>query len=265
MNLVSITSGSSGNCIYVGSDNTHLLVDAGLSGKKIEEGLNSLGLKTEDLSGILVTHEHIDHIAGLGVIARRYGIPMFATRGTIAGIKNTNSVGNIPFELFREIRTDKEFSINDISVNPISISHDANEPCAYKLSNKSSSVGVCTDLGVYNDYIVDSFKGVNALLIEANHDINMLQVGRYPYSLKQRILGDRGHLSNESCGRLLCSLLHDDLRTIMLGHLSEENNLAELAYETVRLEILLDECDYRPEDFDILVASRFERSKLVSV
>ena len=265
MNLVSITSGSSGNCIYVGSDNTHLLVDAGLSGKKIEEGLNSLDLTTSDLTGILVTHEHVDHIAGLGVIARRYGIPMYATRGTIAGIKNTSSVGNIPYELFHEIDTDKSFSINDLSINPIRISHDANEPCAYRINGDNSAVGICTDLGVYNDYIVDSFKGVNALLIEANHDVNMLQVGRYPYPLKQRILGDRGHLSNESCGKLLCNLLHDDLKTIMLGHLSEENNLAELAFETVRLEILLDECEYKPDDFDILVASRFERSKLIAV
>lgn len=265
MNLVSITSGSSGNCIYAGSDNTHILIDAGISGKRIEEGLNSIGLKTSELSGILITHEHADHIAGIGVIARRYGIPMYATMGTIQGILKTKSIGEVPTELFNVIRGDEQFAINDLIVNPVNISHDANEPVAYRISKDGRSVGICTDLGTYNDYIVDNFSGVNAILIEANHDVNMLQVGRYPYSLKRRILSDRGHLSNENSGRLLCKLLHDDMHTIMLGHLSEENNLAELAYETVRLEIMMDECSFKPEDFDILVASRSERSKLIAV
>jgi len=265
MNLVSITSGSSGNCIYAGTDNTHILVDVGLSGKRIEEGLNSIGIKTSELSGILITHEHADHISGLGVMARRYGIDIYATRGTIEGIRGSKCIGEIPEGLFKEIEADEEFAINDLLVNPVHISHDAKDPVAYKISNNKKSVGICTDLGMYNDYIVKSFKGVNAILIEANHDVNMLQVGRYPYQLKRRILSDRGHLSNENSGRLLCELLHDDLSTIMLGHLSEENNLAELAYETVRLEIMMNECKYQPEDFELLVASRHERSKLIAV
>ena len=136
---------------------------------------------------------------------------------------------------------------------------------AYRIDNNNKSIGVCTDLGVYDDYIVDNFKGVNAILLEANHDVNMLQVGRYPYPLKRRILSDKGHLSNENSGKLLCELLHDDLSTILLGHLSEENNLAELAYETVRLEIMMHECKYRPEDFELLVASRSKMSKKIAV
>lgn len=265
MNLVSITSGSSGNCIYTGNDNTHILVDVGLSGKRIEEGLNSLGLKAEDLSAILITHEHADHIAGLGVMARRYGTKIYATKGTIKGILETKSLGEIPLELFNVISADNPFLVDDLTVNPVKISHDANEPVAYRISDDKKSIGICTDLGMYNEYIVDSFKGVNAILVEANHDVNMLQVGRYPYQLKRRILSEKGHLSNENSGRLLCELLHDDLSTIMLGHLSEENNLAELAYETVRLEIMMNECKYQPEDFELLVAKRHERSKLVAV
>lgn len=265
MDLVSITSGSSGNCIYVGTDNTHLLVDVGISGKRIENGLNSIGIKAEELSGILITHEHADHILGLGVMARRYDIPIYATRGTIDGILATKSIGEIPKELFSIIEADEQFIINDLAINPVSISHDAKEPVAFRIGNNNKSVGICTDLGTYNDYIVDSFKGVNAILIEANHDVNMLQVGRYPYPLKRRILSEKGHLSNENSGRLLCKLLHDDLKTILLGHLSEENNYADLAYETVRLEIMMDECDYQPEDFELLVASRSERSKLIAV
>lgn len=265
MNLVSITSGSSGNCIYAGTDNTHILIDVGISGKRIEQGLNSFGLKADELSGILITHEHADHIAGLGVMARRYGIPIYATKGTIEGILESKSIGDIPTELFNIIAADEQFTIDELTVNPVSISHDAKEPVAYRVENNNRSIGICTDLGMYNDYIVNSFKGVNAILIEANHDVNMLQVGRYPYQLKRRILSDKGHLSNENSGRLLCELLHDDLSTIMLGHLSEENNLAELAYETVRLEIMMNECKYQPEDFDLMVASRSERSKLIAV
>lgn len=265
MELVSITSGSSGNCIYVGSDNTHILVDAGISGKRIEENLNEMGLSIRDLNGILVTHEHTDHTAGIGVISRKYGIPIYATKGTIEGIKNTKTLGEVPDELFNIINTDSCFSVDDLMINPIKISHDANEPCAYRINHNGSSVGVCTDLGIYDDYIVENFRGVNAILLEANHDVNMLQVGRYPYYLKRRILSDKGHLSNENSGRLLCEILHDDLNMILLGHLSEENNLAELAYEAVRLEILMSDCKYKPDDFNIAVASRFERSERIAV
>lgn len=265
MELVSIASGSSGNCIYVGTDNTHIIIDAGISGKKIEEGLNDIGLKTSEMDGILITHEHADHIASLGVLARRYGLPIYATAGTIEGILSYQNIGKLPEGLFREIKADEQFSINDVDIRPVKISHDANEPVAYRFNHENHSVGVCTDLGMYDDYIVDAFYGVNALLLEANHDVNMLQVGRYPYYLKRRILGDKGHLSNELSGQLLCRLLNDDLDTVLLGHLSAENNLAELAYETVRLEILMDDNKYKPDDFRINIASRYEHSTKIAV
>ena len=265
MELCSITSGSSGNCIYVGTDNTHLIIDAGISGKKIEAGLNDIGLKTSEMDGILVTHEHADHIASLGVLARRYGLPIYATAGTIEGILSSPSLGKFPDGLFREIKADESFNIKDIDIRPVKISHDANEPVAYRFNHADHSVGVCTDLGIYDDYIVEAFTGVNALLLEANHDVNMLQVGSYPYYLKRRILGDKGHLSNELSGQLLCRLLHDKLDTVLLGHLSAENNLAELAYETVRLEILMDDNEYKPDDFRINIASRYEHSAKIAV
>ncbi len=265
MNLCSITSGSSGNCIYVGSDNTHIIIDAGISGKRIEEGLNGIGLTTADIDGILITHEHSDHIGGLGVLARKYGIPMYSTPGTIRGIKASRNLGTIPPELFREIQADKDFMIEDLLIKPVRVSHDANEPVAYRVQHEESSVAVVTDLGMYDDYIVEAFQGVDALLLEANHDVNMLQVGRYPYYLKQRILGDQGHLSNERSGQLLCALLHDKLRTVMLGHLSAENNLAELAYETVRQEVAMSDNQYKAGDFPIRVAKRSSRSELIAV
>lgn len=262
MRLCSIASGSSGNCIYVGSDNTNILIDVGISGKRIEQGLNSLELSTGDIDGILITHEHSDHIASVGVISRKYNIPIYATAGTIEGIKNYKSCGDFDYELLRPINGGEDFLINDLIIHSVNVSHDAREPVAYRVEHNNQKVGVCTDLGVYDDKIIDCMSGLNCLLIEANHDINMLQVGKYPYNLKQRILSDKGHLSNETCGRLLCKLLHDDLSTIFLGHLSEENNYAELAYEAVRLEIMMDSCDYSPSDFNIKVAKRGDVSEI---
>lgn len=203
MRLCSIASGSSGNCIYVGSDTTHLLVDVGISGKRTKEGLQKMGVKPEELDGIFITHEHNDHINGLGVMARKYGIPVYGTRGTLQAIKEMSSVGQIDESLFQEIEADTKITVKDMVLNPMRISHDAAEPVAYRISHGKQRLGIITDLGCYNDYTVECLKGMNALLMEANHDVNMLQVGPYPYYLKKRILGDRGHLSNELCGRLL--------------------------------------------------------------
>ena len=145
----------------------------------------------------------------------------------------------------------------------MSISHDAADPVAYLVSDGRHRVGVVTDLGYYDADIVSHMEGLDALLLEANHDIHMLQVGAYPYPLKQRILGERGHLSNETSGQLLGQILHDGMQHILLGHLSKENNYDELAYETVRLEISLGDNPYRGNDFPIEVAKRDRPSNLI--
>lgn len=265
MRLCSIASGSSGNCIYVGSEAAHLLVDVGISGKKMENGLKELALTGRDIDGILITHEHADHIQGLGVVARKYEIPVYATAGTIEALKNCESLGKLDEALFHEVKEDTKFTIKDLTVNPMKISHDAAQPVAYRISYGNRKVAVCTDLGIYNDYTVECLKGMDALLLEANHDVNMLQVGPYPYYLKQRILGDRGHLSNENTGRLLSRILHDKLQTVLLGHLSKENNLPELAYESVRMEINMGDNPYKAGDFDIRVARRSEVTAVVHI
>lgn len=263
MELCSIASGSSGNCICVGSDDCHVLIDAGISGKRIENGLNSIDLKTADMQGILITHEHIDHIAGLGVIARRYGIPMYATGETVDAILHTKTVGKIDEALFQVIEPEREFTIGDLTVEPVSISHDAADPVAYKIRKQEKNVAVMTDLGTYDDHIVEKLQNVDVLLLEANHDVRMLQAGAYPYPLKQRILGDKGHLSNERSGQLLGKVLHDHLKHIVLGHLSKENNYPELAYETVRLEVELGDNPYKGDDFPMFVAKRDEVSQKI--
>lgn len=263
MKLCSIASGSSGNCIFAASDTTNIMIDVGISGKRIEKGLGDIGYSTRDMAGILVTHEHSDHISGLGVISRRYGIPIYATRGTKEAVLNCKNVGEIPQELFREIQSDAPFTIGDITVSPISISHDAAEPTAFVLRQGKKSLGVMTDLGRYDGYIVEKLQNLDVLFLEANHDVHMLEVGTYPYYLKRRILGDRGHLSNELSGQLLSEVLHDNFKTAILGHLSKENNYERLAYETVRLEIDMADNDYHAGDFPIHVAKRDELSDVI--
>lgn len=265
MRMCSIASGSSGNCIYVGSTATHVLIDAGISCKRIEEGLKELELCGRDMDGIFVTHEHSDHVAGLCVLARKYHIPIYASEGTIAWMKRDAKLGTLEEELFHSVKSDEKLTIKDLVINPMTISHDAVQPLAYRVSYGGTKVAVCTDLGYFNDYTVESLRGLNALLIEANHDVNMLQVGRYPYYLKQRILGNKGHLSNENSGRLLSRIAHDGLQSVLLGHLSQDNNLPELAYEAVRLEINLSDNPYRASDFDIRIARRNELTPVVNI
>lgn len=153
--------------------------------------------------------------------------------------------------------------VGDLKIRPFKIDHDAADPVAYRVENGKKSVAVATDMGHYDEYIVENLKGLDAVLLESNHDVRMLETGPYPYHLKRRILGDRGHLSNENAGRLLNRILHDHLKKIFLGHLSRENNYPELAYETVRLEIDEGSCPYGASDFSISVASRDQMSDVV--
>ncbi len=265
MDICSLYSGSSGNCIYVGTDNTHVLVDVGVSGKKVEAGLNALDLTGGDIDGILVTHEHSDHIMGLGVIARKYGIPIYATANTINAILNYKSLGKVDMSLFKEIVPDEPFQIKDVTVNPSGTWHDAADSCCYSFENGGKKISIATDLGNFDDYLISKLDGSDVLFIEANHDINMLQVGPYPYYLKQRILSNRGHLSNERAGQLIKCLLNDHIKSIILGHLSKENNYEKLAYESVHLELRDNIYTNDVRDFNLQVAKRDCVSQLVSV
>ncbi len=265
MEMFSIASGSSGNCICVGSNNVHVMIDAGISGKRIEAGMNQMNLTTRDMAGVLITHEHSDHVGGLGVIARRYGLPIYATQGTADAIMMSGTCGRIDPNLFHIIRPDEEFLIGELTIRPIHVSHDAADPVAYILRDGNKKMGVITDLGYYDDYIIENISDLDAMLIESNHDVHMLQVGPYPYPLKQRILGDKGHLANESCGQLLGQVLNDHMVKVLLGHLSKENNYPELALESVRAEVTLGDNPYKGTDFDITVASRSEVSERIVV
>lgn len=265
MRLCSIASGSSGNCIYVGDDRTHILVDTGISRKRIEEGLATLEVSGQDLDGILITHEHVDHIQGLGVFSRKYEVPVYATRGTIEGIRCAGSLGKLPEGLLHEVELDQTFQVGEMEVYPFAISHDARQPSGYRIENGKKAAAVATDLGVYDGYIVSKLQNLNAVVLEANHDVHMLEVGPYPYPLKRRVMGEKGHLSNELSGRLLCDILHDGLQQVVLGHLSKENNYPELAYETVKLEVTMGDNPYRGDDIPMMVANRDTVSEIITL
>ena len=263
MRFCSIASGSSGNCIYVGSGNTHILIDAGCSKKKIVEGLKGLDLDLKDIDALFITHEHSDNIGGLKVLLKNSEMPVYATRGTFDGIKDKDTNSLLAEREKNIVKAEESVSLKELTVKPFEVSHDALEPVCYRVDSGNASAAVATDMGVFSDKIIRGLSGVDVLLLEANHDISMLESGPYPYSLKRRILGDKGHLSNDSAKDLLVSLLHDNLKAVILGHLSECNNLPELAYETVRVGIEMDECPYKASDFKITVAGRSEPGKLL--
>lgn len=232
IHFCSLASGSSGNSQFIASDTTRLLLDAGLSGKYIINSLEHIGESLKDINALLITHEHSDHIKGAGVIYRKIRQPIYATAATWAVLQA--KIGEIDPEHIRVIKSGEMFSIGDITVKPIEISHDAAEPVAYAFSNQQARMCVATDLGCCPDAVQDEFLDCDLLMLESNHDINMLKIGPYPYYLKQRILSDIGHLSNERAAQVITRAVTEGrVRNVLLGHLSKENNVPELAYETV--------------------------------
>lgn len=264
MRFVSIASGSSGNCIYIGSDRTHILVDAGISNKRIEAGLSAVGVDFKELDGICLTHEHSDHIMGLKIALKKHPVPVYGTKKTLDKVVE-GMKGEIPAEYLVPICPDHPFLLGDLEVKPFSIDHDAADPVAYRIDGGGGSAAVVTDLGNYSSYTAAHLQNLSLLLLESNHDIHMLQAGTYPYYLKQRILGNYGHLSNEAAGQLLCEVLHEGLKHVLLGHISRDNNYPALAYEAVRLEVTMGDNPYQGSDFDIQVASRSEMSQIFTI
>lgn len=262
MKICSIASSSSGNCIYIGTANTNILIDVGISGKRLKSGLETIGLTPEDIDGILITHEHSDHIKGLGVVSRKYNIPIYATSLTWKKVVTSSLTGSIDQNLFHEISPDLDFNINELTVHPFNTSHDAVQPVCYTITKDKKKISVVTDLGCYNSYIKENLKDSNILFIEANHDIEMLKEGSYPYYLKQRILSDKGHLSNEMSGKLISEVFNENLKYVILGHLSKENNHPGTAHESVRTILGL---SVQTSDIQFIVSEREEISGLITI
>ena len=257
MRFKNIASGSKGNATYVGNDHTHILIDTGVSKKRIYEGLKALDLSPKDISAILITHEHTDHVCALDMIERELKVPVFLTNGTKQILREKSRL-TVSDELVHVIRADESFAIGDITVKALQISHDAAEPVCYRFQQASagtvSSCAVVTDLGQYDEKLLHELHGLSLLMLEANHDLRMLQTGPYPYPLKRRIASGKGHLSNEASGRMVSQLLHEGMQHIALGHLSQKNNYRELALLAVQNEIDAWDNPWHAKDFPIDVA-----------
>ncbi len=247
-------SGSSGNVLFCQYGTTRLLIDAGKSGSCIEAALKSIGVDIGSVSGVLITHEHSDHISGAGVLARKYGLPLYATTDTWWAMED--KIGRIPKELRYEIRADQGFWLGEIGVDPFQIPHDAADPVGYRLYGGDLSVSTATDLGHFSREVFERIRGSSLVLLESNHDPDMLRANpRYNAALKRRILGDHGHLSNEACSRALLSLIAAGTGNVILGHLSGENNTPELARQ-VSVSAMEQEGIHHGEDVQVQVALR---------
>ena len=231
MQFCPLYSGSSGNALYVSYGGTRLLIDAGKSGKMISDALGFIGVDLRDLDGLLITHEHSDHIAGVGVLARKLHIPVYATAGTWMAIGD--KLGRIPEECRRFIDADSDFYIGKLGVAPFRIPHDAAEPVGFRLWGGAMSISTATDLGHFPQQVLDAIAGSSLVLLESNHDPDLLMANdHYSQALKRRILGLRGHLSNEACAEAAVRLAETGVRNLILGHLSGENNTPKLALTT---------------------------------
>lgn len=235
LKFCSLSSGSSGNCQYIETRKTRVIIDAGFSGKRLEELLSSMEVDPSTIDAILVTHEHIDHTRGVGVLSRRYNIPIYANSGTWMGMEK--GIGKIREGNIKVFTTESFFELGDLTVYPLGIFHDAQDPVGYIFYYKNKKVSVVTDTGWVNDNMMDKIKGSHLYLIESNHDVKMLKEGSYPWPLKQRILSTRGHLSNDDCGRILGQILGGSGEIVILGHLSKDNNRPDLAFNTVRANL----------------------------
>lgn len=224
-----LASGSKGNATFVTSGSTSILVDAGLAGVEIERRLKSRGLCPEDLDAILVSHEHTDHIQGVGVLSRRYNLPIYINRKTQRAA--ASQLGNLYG--FRNFECGSTFMINDLAVHPFSISHDAEDPAGFTVYQNGTKIGIVTDLGIATTMVKEHLKGCSLLILEANHDETMLVNGPYPWYLKQRIKSRTGHLSNEASKHILSEVQHDRLEHVTLAHLSEINNTPQKALSEV--------------------------------
>jgi phosphoribosyl 1,2-cyclic phosphodiesterase len=226
--VCTLASGSKGNSIYISDGTTSILVDAGLSGKEIERRLNSRDLSAKRLAAIVVSHEHSDHIKAVGILSRRFKLPVYISR------KATNALAQLgEVQELRTFECGATFQINNLIIHPFSISHDAADPVGFTIGQNGTTIGIATDLGIATAMVKEHLKRCSLLIIESNHDPDMLANGPYPWPIKQRIKSRTGHLSNVDSKNLLQQLQHDKLEHVILAHLSETNNTPQKAFEEV--------------------------------
>ena len=242
MTLHTIASGSEGNCLLLACGGTHILIDAGISLRRIKTALSQLGLGMEDIHAILLTHGHTDHIAALGTLCKHHKTPLYASAGAAAQI--CDKFGAAQYQM-HTVHTGEPFSVGCVTVTPFPTSHDAWGSMDYRVDGEGGSVGVLTDTGYVTDEAYDALMGVDLLVLESNHDIEWLRSGPYPYYLKERILGAYGHLSNDDAARFAMEMAQRGTREIVLAHLSRENNTPARALDTVQRALNAADCQVR--------------------
>ena len=260
MKFCVLGSGSKGNATYLESDGTSILIDAGMSGKELDKRLSAIGVELSTIDAILVTHEHNDHIQGVGVLSRRTGIPVYANPATFTA---ASKIVNRLFS-YNEFETGGTFYFRNLEIHPFSISHDTEDPVGFRISDGDISFGYCTDTGKVSQLMLHRLAACQALVLESNHDIDMLQNGTYPPYLKQRIRSGHGHLDNTQTAVFLKELLHEKLQHVVLAHLSEENNDPEIVFHTAA-EVLNNSPQYREVAIQISVARQGRVGKLISI
>jgi len=262
MKFCTLMSGSSGNALYVETPETKVLIDAGKSGKALTQALEEAsGSSPQDLDALLISHEHRDHVLGAGVLARRYHLPVYATEGTWEEM-NTQ-IGKLQEEQRHYINKNQTLELGDLKIEVFSISHDARDPIGFLLSHGRKRLGIATDSGVFTSYMAKALHNVDCLVLEANHDPELLKNGPYPWPLKQRISGEKGHLSNQGAGEALLKTLGDKTKQVVLAHLSAENNRPELALQTV--EKTLEKNHFNLDEVEIIVAPRYQPGLMMSI
>lgn len=232
MKICTLMSGSSGNAIYIETAETKLLIDAGAPGKKIAQALEQVGVDARELDAVVITHAHHDHICGAGVISRRYHLPLYATEG--AWQEMAPLIGKVEPPRTCFIEKDKRLEFRDVKLEPFPISHDALDPVGFVVANGNGQLGIATDSGVFTEKMGVKLANMDALILESNHDTQMLHNGPYPWPLKKRIAGALGHLSNDGAAAALTRIIGERTKNVILAHLSEQNNKPELALETVQ-------------------------------
>ena len=260
-NFCSLYSGSSGNSLFVESENTKILVDAGVSSKKIEKALNDINVEPSDLDGILITHEHLDHVQGLGTFSRKFDIPVFVNEKTLDAMPIQKD--KIPEKNIKYFKVSSNFSIGDLDINSFSIPHDAANPCGFNISKNGKQISIATDIGHMTNDILKNLEESLFVMLEANYDPEVLKFSSYPFKLKTRIAGPDGHLSNQIAGKTISHLLKFRLQKAMLGHLSKETNFPELAYKTVVEELISN--NFNENSLNLSVAQRNLHSKLITI
>lgn len=262
--LCPIASGSSGNCTYIEADNTSFLVDVGISGKRVVAGLEIIDVDPASINGILITHEHSDHIKGIGIYSRKYNVPIYATAKAWDKLLEDNMIGKVHEDNIRILEKGQYLSVGNLNIMPYEIYHDAIDPVGYIFEYEDKKIAVATDIGKVDEHILCHLRGADGILLEFNHDIRMLEAGSYPFPLKKRILSDVGHLNNDAAAEALVEIYHPGLKWAVLGHLSKDNNLPDLAFLTAQ-QALEEKQIKVGEDIEVFVAKRDEVSKWFEV